>query len=79
MKKTALTIGLFSLVMVATSFAAPQTLTATNISVTADTDGSGAVGGPQKKKDAAELKLDTDTQSSLGRINQSLGGNKKLD
>jgi len=76
MKKTALTIGLFSLVMVATSFAAPQTTTSTSVSVSADTDGDGATGGIKKKKDADFMDS---KQSNFSNVNQSLGGNKKLD
>jgi len=78
MKKTALTIGLFSLVMVATSFAAPQTITAsTGVSVSADTDGDGATGGIKKKRDAADF-MDS-KQSNFSNVSQSLGGNKKID
>lgn len=78
MKKTALTIGLFSLVMVATTFAAPQTTTSTSVSVSMDTDGTGggAAGGVQKKVDRNDVFAQS---SSNGRINQSLGGNKKID
>ena len=79
MKKTALTIGLFSLVMVATSFAAPQTATTSaTVSVSLDTDGTGggAAGGVQKKVDRNDVFAES---SSNGRINQSLGGNKKID
>ena len=79
MKKTALTFGLFSLVMVATSFATPKTnsvLLAQNQTIERDgeTDGTGAVGG-QKKADFHQVReqlMDTDGTGATG-------GQKKAD
>ena len=81
MKKAALTFGLFSLVMVATSFATPQNndIYKGDINTTLETDGTGATGGPTKKGDSNRMTFDTTNDSSLGTINQSVGGNKKLD
>lgn len=86
MKKTALTFGLFSLVMVATSFAAPKTaspLLAQNQTIERDrdTDGMGSTGGNRKHDifmSNQELKM-KNSQSNFSDTNQSLGSNKKLD
>jgi len=76
MKKTALTIGLFSLVVLATSFSAPI-------------DG-GAAGGVIKKKDSyAMLPIDggaaggvikkKDDKVNFASVNQVIGNDKKVD
>lgn len=95
MKKAALTFGLFSLVMVATSFATPQT----NSSLTLDNGNfrgidDGAMTGGKKKLDfqvtngiddgamtGGKKKLDFQgtTNDQLNNVNQSLGRNIKLD
>lgn len=65
MKKSILTIGLLSLVMILTSFTTPETTRATvNNNTTVDAVGSGSVGG--------NVKLD-----AVG--SGSVGGNVKLD
>lgn len=72
MKKTALTFGLFSLVLVATSFATP---------IVPPTDGTGQTGGNRKHDNFTsnqELVM-KNNQSSFADINQSLVANKKLD
>ncbi|KAF2514551.1 hypothetical protein [Flavobacterium foetidum] len=82
MKKTALTFGLFSLVTVATSFAAPEapTYLAANDSIkTLPIDG-GAAGGVIKKQDFHGSN--TELQSNhlnFANVNQSLGHDKKVD
>ncbi|WP_433814231.1 hypothetical protein [Flavobacterium johnsoniae] len=84
MKKTALTFGLFSLVVVATSFANPvstNTSADKSIEISFDTDGRGQTGGNRKHDEFIgnqELLL-KNNQSSFAAINQSLGANKKLD
>ena len=79
MKKAILTIGLFSLVMILTSFTTPETASKLNNSNTnIDLVGSGSAGGNQK--------LDLVGSGSAGG-NQKLdlvgsgsaGGNQKLD
>ncbi len=93
MKKTALTIGLFSLVVLATSFSAPI-------------DG-GAVGGVIKKRDYAMMPIDggavggvikkrdeamsidggavggvikkRDVNANFASVNQAIGNDKKVD
>jgi len=80
MKKAILTIGLFSLVMILTSFTTPETVTKLNNNNTTSIDyaGSGAAGGNQK--------LDYAGSGAAGG-NQKLdyagsgaaGGNQKLD
>jgi len=80
MKKAALTFGLFSLVMVATSFTAPEKTNTSYADVRIDLgiDGDGATGGVTKKRDYHGGTV-INNQASLSSVNQSLGGNKKLD
>ncbi|QLC67044.1 hypothetical protein LPB248_12275 [Flavobacterium sp. LPB0248] len=83
MKKTALTIGLFSLVVVATSFANPttSTLSSEKSSIVPPVDGKGATGGTRKHDElmSNQESLAKNNQASFNGINQSLGANKKLD
>ncbi|WP_146194567.1 hypothetical protein [Flavobacterium crocinum] len=85
MKKTALTIGLFSLVMVATSFANPEVSSNKSASLlTIDPpimNGQGSTGGTKKRDfmmEKSEL-VSQNNQSNFASINQSVGGNKKMD
>ncbi len=81
MKRAILTFGLFSLVMVLTSFTTPETSTillVDNINTTIEAAGQGAVGG-NKRLDAAgqgavggNKRLDASGQGAVG-------GNKRLD
>ena len=64
MKKSILTIGLLSLVMILTSFTTPETKVSVNNNITVEQAGAGSVGG--------NVKLD---QAGAG----SVGGNVKLD
>ena len=76
MKKTALTFGLLSLVMVATSFANPK------ITSTDSVDPNGGYTGPPGKK--LDIYAPAN-ESTFGKnvdfvnVNQSLGSNKKVD
>ena len=81
MKKTALTFGLLSLVMVATSFANPTTpsISNENLSIVPP---FGSDAGGSRKQDFHETKTGFEiknNQSNFSNVNQSLGGNKKLD
>jgi hypothetical protein len=93
MKKAILTFGLLSLVMVLTSFTAPQTTKVTiNNNASVEAAGSQSVGG-NVKLDAAgsqsvggNVKLDAAGSQSVGGNvkldaagSQSVGGNVKLD
>ena len=79
MKKAILTFGLLSLVMVLTSFTAPQTTKATvNNNTTLHASGNQSAGG--------NVRLDASgNQSAGGNVrldasgNQSAGGNVRLD
>lgn len=77
MKKTALTIGLFSLVAVATSFATPV-VSSTN-SVDPKSGYPGGIG--QKKVDVYASNQENVLKGTLdfSNTNQSLGSNKKVD
>ena len=81
MKKTALTFGLFSLVMVATSSATTKTQATSSdkkISVILPVDG--ATGGGRKQDRVVKSSLVTkNNEFGFASINQSLGGNKKVD
>ncbi|AXB55739.1 hypothetical protein [Flavobacterium fluviale] len=79
MKKTALTFGLLSLVMVATSFANPTTpnTSSENLSIVPP-GGSSAGGGRKQDFHATENKLEIKSNNFLD-VNQSLGGSRKLD
>ncbi|MHC0439371.1 MULTISPECIES: hypothetical protein [Flavobacterium] len=78
MKKTALTFGLFSLVMVATSFAAPE-----NPTYLADSDTiiDGGATGRTKKLDFHGTNDQTlnNSQSNFSSVNQAFGSDKKID
>jgi len=83
MKKAALTFGLFSLVMVATSFSTPETTSSLAISDSIKTisiDGNGAV-GKTKKPDfhGSYDQLNTNRQLNFASVNQSIGTDKKVD
>ncbi len=81
MKKTALTFGLFSLVMVATSFANPTTPSISN-EQSGIVPPYGSDAGHTRKQDfhATESRFEIKSnQSNFSDVNQSLGGNKKLD
>ena len=79
MKKAILTIGLFSLVMILTSFTTPETskMTLSN-NTTVDAVGSAATGG-NKKLDAVGSAA-TGGNKKLDAVGSAAtGGNKKLD
>lgn len=75
MKKAALTFGLFASLMIATSFTTPETVSPSYASI------DPSVGGPQKKRDfqGDNQLLSTNYQLTLASVNQSVGGNKKVD
>ena len=78
MKKAALTFGLFSLVMVATSFATPETtnfLTASDSIKIVPIDGGAT--GKQKKGDQQASNITG--QLNFASVNQSIGTDKKVD
>lgn len=81
MKKTALTFGLLSLVMVATSFANPTTPSISNEnSGIVPPYGSDAGGSRKQDFHAATTGFEmNNNQSNFSNVNQSLGDNKKLD
>lgn len=83
MKKAALTFGLFSLVMVATSFATPETNLSSNTNRLSffDEGGSGATTNQKRKLDFHETgsRFENNNQLNFTNVNQSLGGNKKID
>lgn len=82
MKKATLTIGLFSLIMVATSFATPSTPnTFSNGKLSIVPPYDGTMTGKGRKQDyhlVKEEALVKNNQSNFASINQSIGG-KKLD
>ena len=78
MKKSILTIGLLSLVMILTSFTTPETKVAVNNNTTVEASGSGAVGG--------SVRLDASGSGAVGgsvRLDASgsgaVGGSVRLD
>ncbi|OMQ12550.1 hypothetical protein [[Flexibacter] sp. ATCC 35103] len=83
MKKAALTFALFSTVLVATSFTTPQTNSSSNSNTANffEEGGSGATTNQKRKLDFHETgnKLDNNNQLNFTNVNQSLGGNKKID
>lgn len=85
MKKTALTFGLFSLVMVATSTATPtnQAIFSDNrlsIKLPIDDAIGGSTGGGRKQDRISETTVVVkNNEFGFATINQSLGGNKKID
>ncbi|KAF2341095.1 hypothetical protein [Flavobacterium tistrianum] len=90
MKKTALTIGLFSLVAVATSFASTEvpTYLASNDSIKIippvdgpSTTGGGAAGGVIRKHDfhGVAESFQKNSNANFASVNQVLGHDKKVD
>lgn len=84
MKKAALTIGLFSLAVVATSFTSPETVnTISNEKLSINPPGAGlggSAGGGRKQDYTAKNEIVMkNNQSGFANINQSVGGNKKQD
>ncbi|MEZ0128868.1 hypothetical protein AB9T88_03380 [Flavobacterium sp. LBUM151] len=86
MKKAALTIGLFSLALVATSFTAPDTVNtisneklSINPPIGSGLGGSSAGGGRKQDNGIKNEVVLENNQSSFANINQSVGGNKKQD
>ncbi|WKL46520.1 hypothetical protein Q1W71_16320 [Flavobacterium pectinovorum] len=86
MKKAALTIGLFSLGMVATSFTTPEMaandLNKNTYFETSIDPRGGATGGQTKKVDAVmptEQSTEINNNLDFTAVNQSLGLNKKQD
>lgn len=80
MKKTALTIGLFSLVVAATSFATPETQPLAIKDTIVPIDG-GAAGGVLKKPDrfAMNSEISKNRNANFASVNQSVGLDKKVD
>ncbi|TDW46083.1 hypothetical protein EV144_107277 [Flavobacterium sp. 270] len=79
MKKAALTFGLFSLVMVATSFANPAT---TNSDITINSlygDGSASVGNNGGRKLDFQGNASASQSETFNKVSQSEGLGKKLD
>ncbi|TDO98380.1 hypothetical protein [Flavobacterium sp. 245] len=91
MKKTALTFGLFSLVMVATSFTTPENTYLASSDTIKILSIDGGATGRTKKLDFQDIdggatgrtkKLDfhgTSDQASFASVNQSFGSDKKID
>lgn len=82
MKNTALTIGLFSLVMVLTSFTSPETTTNSNATIDLGING-GSTGGGRKLDvydGAATSKTDVYATVQGGdNTGGSTGGGRKID
>ncbi len=81
MKKATLTIGLFSLIMVATSFAnpsTPNTFSNGQLAIVPPTDGSMTGHGRKQDFRMEKVGFTKNTQSNFAAINQSIGG-KKVD
>jgi len=82
MKKTILTIGLFTLVLATTSFATPKNSTSSIVDNTEITsiDGTGGQStGGNKKVDFNGGTLKNKITNIDGTGGQSTGGNKKVD
>lgn len=82
MKKAALTIGLFTLALVSTSFASPKVSTSSTIEnpIISSIDGTGGqMTGGNKKLDYNGNSLENQITSIDGTGGQMTGGNKKLD
>jgi len=87
MKKAALTIGLFSLAMVATSFTTPEIVSSnfvqkSNAGIDGEKNTGGMTGVGGRKLDnhlVNNQSIMKNSQSGFANVNQSLGGNKKLD
>lgn len=80
MKKSILTIGLFSLIMILTSFTTPETVSATNVenNGSIELSGSGATGGT-KKLDLSGSGATGGTKKLDLSGSGATGGTKKLD
>ncbi|MDI6045352.1 3-oxoacyl-ACP reductase [Flavobacterium yafengii] len=80
MKKAILTIGLFSLVMILTSFTTPETTTVLRVdnNTIVDLAGNQAVGGNKKVDLAGNQAVGGNKKVDLAG-NQAVGGNKKVD
>jgi len=83
MKKATLSIGLFTLVMVLTSFTAPETSSSNN-SVTTSIDGSGSQSSGGNRKVDYNGNTSNLSKTNLivdidGSGSQSSGGNRKVD
>jgi hypothetical protein len=80
MKKAILTIGLFSLVMILTSFTTPETKNNAKVENNAivDLTGNQSLGGNKKVDLTGNQSLGGNKKVDLTG-NQSLGGNKKVD
>ncbi|RYJ39472.1 hypothetical protein NU08_1780 [Flavobacterium anhuiense] len=81
MKKTALTIGLFSLAMVATSFVLPTATTFSNekSSIVLPVDGATGGGRKQDPRIASNKIVIKNNELGFAKINQSFGDSKKID
>ncbi|ABQ03828.1 hypothetical protein [Flavobacterium johnsoniae] len=81
MKKTALTIGLFSLVAAATSFANPAAPIISSEKLSSDLPVDGSTGGGRKQDSHRIMSELVVKNNDLGfsNINQSVGTNKKVD
>lgn len=92
MKKTALTFGLFALVVVATSFSAPETQNTSStyaMNTSFDIDGGQKTGHERKidvmapidggQKTGHERKIDFANLGGFGSDSQASGVNRKID
>ncbi|BDU23954.1 MULTISPECIES: hypothetical protein [unclassified Flavobacterium] len=81
MKKTALTFGLFSLAIVATSFVLPTSTTFSNekLGVVSPVDGSTGGGRKQDPRIANNKIVVKNNELGFAKINQSFGDSKKID
>ncbi|SEP12211.1 hypothetical protein SAMN05444671_3053 [Flavobacterium sp. CF108] len=80
MKKTALTFGLFSLALVATSFANPTTaISNENLNINSPIDGSTGGGRKQDTRMSKNELVMKNNDLGFSNINQSVGSNKKVD
>ncbi|RED24730.1 hypothetical protein BD847_1465 [Flavobacterium cutihirudinis] len=91
MKKTALTFGLFSLVVVATSFSAPENVKSSTyaMNTSVDIDGGQKTGQDRKldvmapidggQKTGQDRKLDFANVGGFGSDSQSATANRKID
>ena len=78
MKKAILTIGLFSLVMILTSFTTPETATKLNNNTSIELNGSVSTGGNQKVDLNGSVSTGGNQKVDLnGSV--STGGNQKVD
>jgi hypothetical protein len=79
MKKAALTFGLFSLIMVATSFVTPEKTNrsiAGNIDIMIGTDGTGGQAGPNKKKLDFAYETSNKMNSNKSHLNSFASDNQ---